>query len=222
MISKQEQKIINECNIRLLELGSIENVALYEWTHSDDIRLQMPFIYLDDDLQPVREYICICGINKSIHKPECKFTAVRNKAELKSTVPFLTNQWVLTRWQAPPTESQWTDQFGDQFPYPRNGYRTSVGDQVKTIALKPGKIPSLDITDRIIHAIKNQPSVRELDRQFLEQEKKREEKAALKFKEAVKAVATVGDDYPGKNANVSFLNSIANKEGFEKWQVSLK
>jgi hypothetical protein len=210
MIDPVVRKEVDKQNAELRErLGEVEGLPLYKWFRSDMEELSLPQLVWDnqEDPKPVQESFCACGVDKIIHAHWCKsLSVVRNKAERKSVAPHLRSQWVLCRWMEACSEFEWNLAFGDQFPYPRQGYYFPVSARGNELALKIGDYPRMATTMFIIGAFLEQRKLTEQDHlnEMVEGYDKKVTSRRQRYKDMFKDFAPVGDDKPGTKNNTSF------------------
>lgn len=98
---------------------------LFQWQWSEDMRSLVPAY--DSDGATVYEYRCQCGVDVQVHSVNCKGSIAKAKLlriptfGLEGEFQSYANCWVLCRWMAPPTKSEWIDMMGTDEDYPEAG-----------------------------------------------------------------------------------------------------
>ena len=101
--------------------GSTGGKATYKWEFSEN--LYFPF----RDQEAGWDYVA---------NQQTGIIEARPIFRLRKMVPWCDRQWILCRFQAPPSETQWKNQFGDKVEWPRNGYYAPTN-----VELDPGINP---------------------------------------------------------------------------------
>lgn len=176
--------VIRENDLLRRELGSEHGYPRYQWIWCAD--MNMPMVVIDPETgEPQRDWICGCGVNRSVHDPACNSLSVpRTKWEMQNIVPMFKDQWVLARWAAPEmSRTNWERCF--DVPYPEHGYWVPVGDLVQCLALHPGETPKRHTTQIMIDAVREHFSVsarqREKDTQELWEKRDRDKREELRL-----------------------------------------
>lgn len=106
--------------------------------------------------EPKFQYRCCCGVDKRVHLPQCSGVVVAEPIyKLRRLLPFLHNQWVICRWNAPLSMDGWKARFGSALEYPANGYLMPVdGPHGGVIALQPNVMPDEEVTWEFVRAVK--------------------------------------------------------------------
>lgn len=94
--------------------------ARYQIFFSEDLWTATPLT--NSDGSPRMEYICPCGIDRTIHSPDCRGLSIASVKFMRTkTDPFLHNVFTLCVWLPPPSEKSWSDLYGSFRYYPREG-----------------------------------------------------------------------------------------------------
>lgn len=130
----------------LAELG--EN-PLYRWIHSESPDFMRAMRITNEDGTLPFDYRCPCGLNASVHSPECiagQLVVAEPVWEIRKTDLDLIDSWVLCCLQIPMSEHEWTQTFGTRLPYPKNGTWAPVQTETRTVAMPPGTLPGENFT----------------------------------------------------------------------------
>lgn len=94
--------------------------ARYQYFYSEDLWTATPLT--DSDGKPRMEYICQCGVDRSVHAPDCRGLTLACVKFMRVKVdPTIENVYVLCTWLPPPSESSWANMYGSFRYYPREG-----------------------------------------------------------------------------------------------------
>jgi hypothetical protein len=104
-----------------------------------------------------------------------------------------------------PEEKDWHEAFGGAFPYPRNGYYIPVSDEVKTVVIKKGVLPTNDLTYQLIGILLDQmkekktkeDQLKDYNQQYAESTEKRR----AEYEYGIQSQATLGEGKPGEKSN---------------------
>lgn len=98
----------------------------YQYFYSEDLLTATPII--SPDGEPLYEYICQCGVDKSVHSPDCSGIIIAAvKFMQMKTAPTITNKFVLCVYFPPPTPERWAALYGSFRYYPSNGRYIPLG-----------------------------------------------------------------------------------------------
>ena len=186
---------------RLL-LGELGQQPLYQWIYSESAEFMRPMRAMDEDGNLKWDYRCPCGLNVSVHLPECvagMLIVVEPVWEIRKTDPSLTNQWVLCAHQPPPSEHEWRAMFGSVLPYPANGSWAPVGTETHVVAMKPDNLPGENFTMACIRGRQKSREIPDCDiaNAIASRDGKRDKDRKWKIRKRLKDALPVSAD-PGK------------------------
>lgn len=137
------------------ELG--ERDFAHAWMECFDQRLLCPMqVYEfgdDGKSHPVWDYVCVCGKNMRVHRPECRITTPLSRWELRPFVKPERDRYLIAR-RIPIQPSQWTDVF-PALPFPpSHALWYPLTNQNGLFLLPPGQFPTLEDTFLAVAAIR--------------------------------------------------------------------
>jgi hypothetical protein len=140
------ERHIRKMNRILAEIG--ENPP-YRWIYSESSEFKRAMRVINEDGSLAYAYRCPCGVNVSVHSPECiagQLIVAEPVYEIRKTDLDLVDQWVLCCLQIPMSEYEWRETFGTRLPYPQNGTWAPVQTETRTVAMPPGTLPGENFT----------------------------------------------------------------------------
>jgi hypothetical protein len=181
------QRILRRANAILATYGGPQpNIPYLSWCYSepdvyDHLAPKLWFMSheLDADGQPIHDYYCACGVNRSIHTPTChsliapRIRFTKTKSELT-----INDSWVCCRWIPPPPESAWIDMYYSLDHYPTQGRYVALSNNGVRVYFHKDNLPMLERLEAISENIVQKH--REWDLHKAEILAKVEEKEALK------------------------------------------
>lgn len=203
---------------RLL-LAELGDSPPYQWIHSESAEFKRAMRMIDEDTSvPLCNYRCPCGLNASVHSPECLvggLVVAEPMWETRKVDEGMVDQWVLCCRQDRPSEAEWFQLFGTLLPYPANGSWAPVATETYTIALAAGMLPGENYTMAIIRGRQRSREITaaDLNNAFESREAKRERDLKTKIRSRLFDVLPVSPDPGKRNGNVSiFSQPIDRKE----------
>lgn len=141
--------------IFLAELG---DEPRFEWIHAHSKKLWIPVEVVDrDTMKPILDQHCVCGIDKRVHKPECRMSVMVPRHEIKplgevitTLKPFMERNHYIVCKERSITKPQWEATF-HSLAYPGHGIWAPVTSNGMTLALAE---PDEDATYNAIALIK--------------------------------------------------------------------
>lgn len=135
----------------LVELGERPP---YQWVYSESPEFKRAYRLMDDGGMPLFNYRCPCGLNATVHSPDCLVAGVVAAEpifEIRKTDRRLTNQWVMCCQQPLPSRELWLALYGTQLLYPSHGAWAPVSTEDRVLAMPPGTVPGEVYTQAIIN-----------------------------------------------------------------------
>lgn len=192
----------------LAELGPN---PLREWVHTRDGRLTHPMHVFEINAQgkdePVYDYYCGCGKNRSIHTPDCKeLTRPVPRYEVRPVLDLARypDNWCLAA-QINEDRSWWEHNFPG-FPYRPAWY--PVENQAVQLVLGRGLVPTEDDTWEVIKMIRESRQLTEdLETAYDEHELAKAREKQSKLDAALRDAVSVSSR-PGAKEEVSFPSAM--------------
>lgn len=174
----------------------------YQWIYSESAEFKRPMRAMTEDGDLLWNYRCPCGLNVSVHSPECiagMLMVVEPAWAVRKTDPSLENQWVLCCLQTPMGEDAWMRVFGSVLPYPRNGSWAPVCTETYTVAMAADTLPGENFTMAIIRGRQRSLEIADCDiaNAAAYRDEKKTEHRRQHIRERIKDVLPVNPD-PGK------------------------
>jgi hypothetical protein len=129
------------------------------------------FISWDSDLDgnPVYDYHCACGINRTVHTPDCQsFVIPKIRMTKVKSAPLLESCWVLCRWIPPPPESDWMEIYHSLENYPRQGRYIPVSTGGRVMTLPEANPPLPEASECVIRMFREWDERRKVFREEAE------------------------------------------------------
>ena len=180
------------------------NLPQLAWFWSED--LLMPDNVLDAAGNPILDYFCACGMNRSVHEPSCTSLSVaRARMHMVKVCDTVTRRWVLCRWQVP-NRNTWLEIYLTLDNFPAGGRYIPLSIESSLTTLPESSPPSEDDSRLICAMIKADADVPAAVQQAKWQEglEQRDTGKRKLFQDAIRNELPSFGQRPGEKGHVSF------------------